>query len=119
MSDLAIIDRILAGEDEAFGQLVDRHHDRCSRIAYRILGNREDAEEAVQDAFLRAYKALASYEERERFQAWLTRILVNQCRTMRARSEKRAMVFSDLELDDAVIGAPADASRDSWPDLDH
>ena len=118
MSDQAIIDRILAGDDEAFGQLVERHHDRCSRLAYRILGNREDAEEAVQDAFLRAYRALASYEERERFQAWLTRILVNQCRTLRAKTERRELVFSDLELHDGVTGAP-EASNETWPDLDH
>jgi len=119
MTDQAIIDRILAGDDEAFARLVERHHDRCSRVAYRILGNREDAEEAVQDAFLRAYKALASYEERERFQAWLTRILVNQCRTIRAKSEKRSTVFSDLELNDQVMGLPDDDARGNWPDLDH
>ncbi len=119
MSDQAIIDRVLAGDDEAFGQLVDSHHDRCTRIAFRILGNREDAEEAVQDAFLRAYRALASYEERERFQPWLTRILVNQCRTMRARTERRELVFSDLELHEGLIGSFEESSRDAWPDLDH
>jgi len=73
----------------------------------------------VQDAFLRAYKALAGYEERERFQAWLTRILVNQCRTMRAKVERRSTVFSDLELNDAVVGLPDDDTRNDWPDLDH
>ena len=46
----------------------------------RILGNREDAEEAIQDAFLRAFRGLGSYQDRERFSAWLTRILINQCR---------------------------------------
>ena len=118
MTDQAIIDRILAGDDEAFARLVDRHHDRCARIAFRILGNREDAEEAVQDAFLRAYRALASYEERERFQAWLTRILVNQCRTIRMRADKREQVFSELALDDALIAAPSGDAGDAWPDLD-
>ncbi len=81
-------------------------------------GNREDAEEAVQDAFLRAYRALASYQERERFSAWLTRILVNQCRTMYARAERRGLLFSDLELSDALV-APGDTATDhTWPDLD-
>jgi RNA polymerase sigma-70 factor (ECF subfamily) len=119
MSDQAIIDRILAGDDEAFGQLVERHHDRCARIAQRILGNREDAEEAVQDAFLRAYRALASYEERERFAAWLTRILVNQCRSMRAQTSRREEMFSDLELHEAVIGSAVTEETEAWPDLDH
>src|SRR4051812_28689224 len=119
MNEQAIIDRILAGDDEAFGRLVDHHHDRCVRIAYRILGNREDAEEAVQDAFLRAYKALASYEERERFQAWLTRILVNQCRSLRTRVQRREHVFSDLELNEAIAGATDGACNDDVPELDH
>ena len=79
MNDRAIIQQVLAGDVEAFAQIVDRHYPRCARIAVRIVGNHEDAEEAVQDAFLRAFKALDDYEDRERFSAWLTRILVNQC----------------------------------------
>ena len=68
---------------------------RASRV--RILGNREDAEEAIQDAFLRAFKALGDYEDRERFSAWLTRILVNQCRTVLARTKRRDAVFPELD----------------------
>jgi RNA polymerase sigma-70 factor, ECF subfamily len=85
MTDRIIIQRVLDGDVEAFSGLVDRHYARCARIAVRIVGNREDAEEAIQDAFLRAFKALGDYEDRERFSAWLTRILVNQCRTVLAR----------------------------------
>ena len=51
MSDRAIIQQVLAGDVEAFAQIVDRHYARCARIAVRIVGNREDAEEAIQDAF--------------------------------------------------------------------
>ncbi len=119
MTDRAIIQRVLAGDTEAFGLLVDRHHDRCARIAYRILGNREDAEEAVQDAFLRAYRALSRYEDRERFVAWVTRILVNQCRTLRAKTARREAVFSDdADPDYAVRFDGAATSTESWPDLD-
>ena len=119
MTERAIIQRVLAGDTEAFAVLVDRYHDRCSRVAYRILGNREDAEEAVQDAFVRAYRALGSYEDRERFAAWVTRILVNQCRTVRARTERREAVFSD-EVDAEYVGRQCspDAGDESWPDLD-
>lgn len=119
MTDQAIIARILEGNDEAFAELVARHHDRCARIAWRILGNREDAEEAVQDAFLRAYRALASYEDRERFSAWLTRILVNQCRSLRARSAKRDVVFSDVDVSEMLIASTSPDAGDSWPDLEH
>jgi RNA polymerase sigma-70 factor (ECF subfamily) len=119
MTDRAIIQQVLAGDVEAFSRLVDLHYDRCARIALRILGNREDAEEAIQDAFLRAFRALDGYEDRERFSAWLTRILVNQCRTMLARSERREAVFSDLDFRDVVRFAGASApDSGEWPDLE-
>jgi RNA polymerase sigma-70 factor, ECF subfamily len=118
MSDLAIIDRVLDGDVEAYAQLIERHYDRCARIALRIVGNREDAEEALQDAFLRAFNALGDYEERERFSAWLTRIVVNECRTVLARTRRREAVFPDLDpvaLSFAAI--PADEGGD-WPELE-
>lgn len=119
MTDRAIIQRVLSGDTEAYGILVDRHYDRCARVAYRILGNREDAEEAVQDAFLRAYRALSGYEDRERFVAWLTRILVNQCRTVRARSEQREALFGDdVDPEYASRQSGTEAAEPSWPDLD-
>ncbi|MDB4891095.1 MAG: polymerase sigma factor, sigma-70 family [Gemmatimonadetes bacterium] len=118
MTDRAIIQEVLAGDVEAYSRLVDRHYDRCARIAMRILGNREDAEEAVQDAFLRAFRALASYEDRERFSAWLSRILINQCRTIRARVQRHEEVFSHLDLADAELFADAESVENAWPDLD-
>jgi RNA polymerase sigma-70 factor (ECF subfamily) len=119
MTDHAIIQEVLSGDVEAFSRLVDRHYDRCARIALRIVGNREDAEEAVQDAFLRAFRALGSYEDRERFSAWLTRILVNQCRTMLARTQKREAVMSDVDVHDAELFTDHEpAAAVVWPDLD-
>jgi RNA polymerase sigma-70 factor (ECF subfamily) len=119
MTDLALIQLILSGDAEAYAQLVDRHYDRCARVARRILGNREDAEEAIQDAFLRAFKALGDYEERERFSAWLTRILVNQCRTRLARTRRQEAVF--LDVDPLVLEIATDGEqRDGrWPELEH
>ena len=118
MTDRAIIQQVLAGDVEAFSRLVDRHYDRCARIAMRILGNREDAEEAIQDAFLRAFRALASYEDRERFSAWLSRILINQCRTIRTRVQRREEVFSHLDLADAELFTDAVSVESAWPDLE-
>lgn len=85
MTDAAVVRRVLDGDVEAYAILVDRYYDRLARFAVHMLGSREDAEEALQDAFLRAFRALDRYEERERFGAWLCRILVNQCRTTLAR----------------------------------
>ncbi|MEO6525435.1 MAG: RNA polymerase sigma factor [Gemmatimonadaceae bacterium] len=118
MSDRAIIHQVLSGDVEAYARLVERHYDRCARIAIRILGNREDAEEAIQDAFLRAFKALGDYEERERFSAWLTRILVNQCRTVLARARRRDAVFPDLDPRVLDFAVEAESSDGAWPELE-
>jgi RNA polymerase sigma-70 factor, ECF subfamily len=118
MSDRAIIHQVLSGDVEAYARLVERHYDRCARIALRILGNKEDAEEAIQDAFLRAYKALGDYEERERFSAWLTRILVNQCRTVLASARRRDSVFPDLDPRTLEFPVEAQAPDGMWPELE-
>src|SRR3954447_12475823 len=119
MSDRAIIHEVLSGDVEAYSRLVDRHYDRCARIAVRILGNREDAEEAIQDAFLRAYKALGDYEDRERFSAWLTRILVNQCRTVLARTKRRDAMFAELDPRRLEFTIAAETDDGTWPELEH
>ena len=118
MSDLAIINRVLEGDVEAYARLVDRHYDRCARIAVRIVGNREDAEEALQDAFLRAFNALGDYEERERFSSWLTRIVVNQCRTVLARTRRREAMFLDIDPRDLVHATSAPQGDEAWADLE-
>jgi RNA polymerase sigma-70 factor (ECF subfamily) len=92
-ADRAVVERVLAGDVEAYGILVRRHRDRMFRFALRMLGNREDAEEAVQDAFLRAYRSLANCDEGRRFDAWLYRIVANRCRTLSARRRRRAETF--------------------------
>src|SRR4051812_26155938 len=67
--DAADVQRVLAGDVEAYSALVDRYYDRCARFAIRMLGNRDDAEDALQATFLRAYRALNRYQERDRFSA--------------------------------------------------
>lgn len=119
MTDRVIIEQVLAGDVEAFSRLVDRHYARCARIAVRILGNREDAEEAIQDAFLRAFKALGDYEDRERFSAWLTRILVNQCRTVLARTRRRDALFAELDPRRLEFTAAAEFDEGTWSELEH
>ena len=85
VGDAELVRRALAGSPHAFDALVDRHYARCLRYAARLLADRHDAEEAVQDAFVRAHRALARYDERDRFIAWLYRILVNRCRSYAVR----------------------------------
>lgn len=105
-SDAELVARTLDGHAEAFAVLVERHYEDCARYARRMLGNRADAEDAIQDAFLRAYRGLAGYRERDRFRGWLFRIVVNRCRTValersrRARrvvQDERAMISATIE----------------------
>lgn len=103
-TDGALVRRVLGGDEAAFALLVDRHHARCLRIATRLLGNPADAEEAVQDAFVRAYRALGRYEEREQFGAWLTRILVNRCRSASLRVGRHERTFVSDEAAAATVG---------------
>src|SRR5919107_3071820 len=81
LSDAELVRRVLAGNVDAYATLVARYRDRYARYAVHMLGSREDAEEALQDAFVRAYRSLARCDDPERFGAWLFRILVNRCRT--------------------------------------
>jgi RNA polymerase sigma-70 factor, ECF subfamily len=92
-SDAVLVARVLHGEVNAYGALVSRYRDKYARYAVHMLGNREDAEEALQDAFTRAYRSLARCEDPERFGAWLFRILVNRCRTSGARRVRRGQTF--------------------------
>ena len=79
-SDVEAVRRVLGGDTEAYATLVARYRDRLARYAVHMLGNREDAEEALQDAFVRAYRSLERCDDGARFGAWLYGILVNRCR---------------------------------------
>ncbi len=111
-SDAVIVARVLRGDVEAFAVLVEKYRDRYARYAVHMLGNREDAEEALQDAFTRAYRSLARCEDPERFGAWLFRILLNRCRTLGARRGRRARTFvvDEAALLEAAEDHPAEQS---------
>ena len=81
-----LIRRCLDGEADAFEPLVERYHRPLFRAAVRLLGDREEARDATQTAFLKAYKGLPSCDPRRRFFSWIYRILVNDClNVLRAR----------------------------------
>jgi RNA polymerase sigma-70 factor (ECF subfamily) len=104
LSDAAIVRQVLAGDSEAYAVLVERYYQRCARYAVRVVGNREDAEEAVQDTLLRAFCSIHRYEERGRFASWLFQILANQCRSVVARAARREWKFPDVYEDDVLSG---------------
>ncbi len=76
-NDTQLIERILEGDKAGYALLVDRYKDLAFTIAYRILGKREDAEEVVQDAFVKAFQNLSSFRQKAKFSTWLYRIIYN------------------------------------------
>jgi RNA polymerase sigma-70 factor, ECF subfamily len=79
MDDAAVVARVRAGEKDCFRLLVERHSHDIFRLAFRMMGNEQDAEEAVQDTFLRAYRSLDRFESRSSFSTWIYRIATNRC----------------------------------------
>jgi RNA polymerase sigma-70 factor (ECF subfamily) len=81
--DLASIRRCRAGEPAAFEPIVLRYQRVLFTVALRMLGDRDDANDAAQNAFVKAYEKLATFDERRRFFSWIYRILVNECINLR------------------------------------
>ena len=88
--DLILVGRVLAGDRRAFESLVRRHERRVFRVTFAVLGNIEDAEEAMQDAFVKAFRHLNQFRREARFTTWLTRIAVNEA--IQKRNTRRNFV---------------------------
>ncbi len=83
--DAAIVRRVLAGDVEQYRVLVERYRAEFGRYAVAAVGDRDAAQDALQEAFIRAFDALATCRDPDRFGAWFFRILTNQCRNAVAR----------------------------------
>ena len=108
-SDEAAAARAKAGDADAFRVLVERHSRPMFRLAFRMTGNEQDAEDIVQDTFLRAYRRIEKFDERASFGTWLYRITVN-CSLDLVRARKRRSEQSgpaNLEMDDLIQSLPS------------
>ena len=94
MDDAQLVDRVLAGDSEAFGDLVARHQRWITVVALRSTGNLEEADEIAQDVFLRAYRALGGWRREASLRTWLGQILRNR---LRDRSRSAGPVLEPLE----------------------
>ena len=105
-----------AGDREAFGRLVELHQRSITRLAWRLLGDRDEADSAAQDAFLQAWESLGEFREECPFGAWLSRIAVNQCRD-RLKRKRLVVVASSWEsaTHDGRAPGPLDAAVDPSP----
>jgi RNA polymerase sigma-70 factor (ECF subfamily) len=89
VTDADLTARAAAGDGDAFGELVDRHAPQARRAARLVLGNEQDADDAAQDGFLAAWRAIDRYDRARPFRPWLMRIVVNAARDLRRRQAVR------------------------------
>jgi RNA polymerase sigma-70 factor (ECF subfamily) len=87
LSDLELVQQAKEGNLQAFGELVQRHERKIFRLTQHITGNREDAEDALQEAFLKAFSRLSQFQAESQFYTWLVRIAVNES-LMKLRKRK-------------------------------
>jgi len=92
------IEKVLNGDSSSYAALVAKHKNLVFSIALKILNNREDAEEIAQDAFVKAYQSLRSFEKKSKFSTWLYRIVYNA-----AVSHTRKKILETIPMDNYVI----------------
>src|SRR5919109_455625 len=97
-NDLALVHASQAGDRAAFEELVKRYDQRLFRIAQNITHNREDAQDAVQEAFLKAFQKLNHFQERSQFSTWLIRIAINES-FMKLRRQHAKSALSTISID--------------------
>jgi len=105
-TDEELVEHCLGGDKNSYAQLVERHKRMVFNVAYRILGNTEDAEDAAQEVFLRAYLALPRFRKKSKFSTWLYSIVSNVCITKKKKKDKyanfiEASMQSDSQMENA------------------
>jgi RNA polymerase sigma-70 factor, ECF subfamily len=105
-NDNDLVARAVTGDDDAFRLLVERHSRSLFRASFRIVGNSADADDVVQETFLRAYRALARYDARASFTTWIHRIAIN-CSLDLIDSRKRRGTHASEETDLADLVSTA------------
>ncbi len=99
-TDTDIVRRVIDGDSRAYAELVDRHKDKAMTLAVRMLKDRREAEEALQDAFVRAFRALPAFEWKASFSTWFYRIVFNVCSSRLSRRGDTTMLSIDKENDE-------------------
>ncbi|MGH7298262.1 MAG: RNA polymerase sigma factor [Polyangiaceae bacterium] len=119
LTDRELVDRAREGDAQAFGQLVRRHQQRLHRLAIHLLRDRAEAEDVIQETFVRAYRALARFDGRSEPYTWFYRIAINlSLNALRSRKSHRTTTESDDPRLEALMSEkqsaadpPADAAR--------
>ena len=116
-ADAAAVRLACAGDSSAFRLLVERHSRPVFRLAYRVTGNQQDAEDVVQETFYRAWRQLGRFESRSSFATWLHRITVN-CALDHVRQRPRHVQLAHDDSSPEDVAAPAGSSAGEVPSPD-
>ena len=101
MDDAAAVAKARAGDSEGFRLLVERHSRALFQLGYRMTGNEQDAEDVVQEAFLKAYRSLDRFEERSQVGSWLYRIAANCAFDVLRRRQRRDSRLESLDTEES------------------
>ena len=112
-TDEQLVERALAGDSDAFGEVVRRWERKIYALAYGITGSVEEARDAAQETFIAAFRNLQGFRGEARVSSWLHRIAVNQCITRQRRARVRAETAYDDEVESAGESFLATKWRDS------
>src|ERR1700685_1549618 len=112
--DRALLQRARSGEGGAFAQLVEPHRRELHAHCYRMLGSVHDAEDALQDALLRAWRAIARFEGRSSLRSWLYTIATNTCLDQIARRPKRVLPIDYGPAADPHLGPGQPVVESVW-----
>src|SRR3989304_5032746 len=111
-SEISAVRRAQGGDVDAFAELVKQYQRRTVSVAYRLLGNIEDASDVSQDAFVRAYRNLAQLDDPSRFGPWLLGVVSNLALNFRrARKSRSATSLDDVEVASAEVRSPTSGQR--------
>lgn len=106
--DDVYVHQTVEGDAEAFNELVNRHHAKIYGLAYRMLGDADDAADATQETFYEAYKSIKSFQFQSQFGTWLYRIGINTCQQYRRKAQSRERKLTAYTEEVATRGVASD-----------
>ena len=117
MPDKELVERAKKGDQDAFEQLVLDNQNRVYSLALRLVNDREEAEDLAQEAFVKAWQGLRSFQGESSFATWVYRLTTNLCIDWLRKQRRREGVAPSVSLDDEESGWAEPADRDSDPHL--
>ncbi|MFC1736725.1 RNA polymerase sigma factor [Candidatus Hydrogenedentota bacterium] len=110
-SDRILVEKVLGGSGQAFEELVRKYEGRVFALALHYLGNREEAEDRTQEAFLLVYRSLPNLDDADKFGAWLRGLVTRVCLNWLKKQKRRSVSLTEMEH--GVRGRPLMVSRDT------